>query len=55
MAHRGGEVEGSAYWRKDGRCIREYNDTNAKRRYASGKNKAEVEAKLRKALADHNH
>jgi hypothetical protein len=54
MAHWGGEVEGSAYWRKDGWCIGEYNDRNSKRRYASGKNKAEVEAKLRKALADHD-
>jgi len=46
--------EGSAYRRKDGRCVGEYEDANGKRRYVSGKTKAEVRAKLRKLLADRN-
>jgi integrase len=44
--------EGSVYWRKDGRCVGEYEDANGKRRYISGKTKAEVRVKLRKLLAD---
>src|SRR5215213_11718349 len=44
--------EGSVYRRKDGRCVGEYEDANGKRRYISGKTKAEVRAKLRKLLAD---
>src|ERR671917_283945 len=44
--------EGSVYRRKDGRCIGEYEDANGKRRYVSGKAKAEVRQKIRKLLAD---
>jgi integrase len=44
--------EGSVYRRKDGRCVGEYEDANGKRRYVSGKTKAEVRAKLRRLLAD---
>jgi len=44
--------KGSVYRRKDGRCVGEYKDANGKRRYVSGKTKAEVRAKLRKLLAD---
>jgi integrase len=44
--------EGSVYRRTDGRCVGEYEDANGKRRYVSGKTKAEVRAKLRKLLAD---
>jgi integrase len=52
MTKRRGRGEGSVYKRKDGRCIGEYEDANGKRRYVSGKTKAEVRAKLRKLLAD---
>jgi integrase len=52
MTKRRGRGEGSVYRRKDGRCIGEYEDANGKRRYISGKTKAEVRAKLRKLLAD---
>jgi integrase len=52
MTKRRAKGDGSVYWRKDGRCIGEYNDANGKRRYVSGKTKAEVRAKLRNALAD---
>jgi integrase len=44
--------DGSVYERSDGRCVGEYDDAYGKRRYVSGKNKAEVRAKLRKLLAD---
>jgi integrase len=44
--------EGSVNRRKDGRCVGEYEDANGKRRYVSGKTKAEVRAKLRTLLAD---
>jgi hypothetical protein len=44
--------ERSVYRRKDGRCAGENEDANGKRRYISGKTKAEVRAKLRKQLAD---
>ena len=52
MTKRRGRGEGSVYRWKDGRCVGEYEDTNGKRRYVSGKTKAEVRAKLRKLLAD---
>ncbi len=52
MTKKRGRGEGSVYRRKDGRCIGEYEDANGKRRYISGKTKAEVRAKLRKLLAD---
>ena len=48
MTKRRGRGEGSVYRRKDGCCIGEYEDANGKRRYISGKTKAEVRAKLRK-------
>jgi integrase len=44
--------EGSVYRRKDGRCMGEYVDANEKKRYVSGKTKAEVRQKLRKLLED---
>ena len=44
--------EGSVYKRSDGRIVGEYEDANGKRRYVSGKTKAEVRKKLRKLLAD---
>jgi integrase len=53
MTKRRGRGEGSVYRRKDGRCIGEYEDANGKRRYVSGKTKAEVRQKLRKLLAHH--
>ena len=52
MAKRRGRGEGSVYRRNDGRCIGEYEDANGKKRYISGKTKAEVRQKLRKLLAD---
>jgi integrase len=52
MTKRRDKGEGSVYRRKDGRCVGEYEDANGKRRYVSGKTKAEVRAKLRKLLAD---
>lgn len=52
MTKRREKGEGSVYRRKDGRCVGEYKDANGKRRYVSGKTKAEVRAKLRKLLAD---
>ena len=52
MTKRRDNGEGSVYRRKDGRCVGEYEDANGKRRYISGKTKAEVRAKLRKLLAD---
>ena len=52
MTKRRGKGEGSVYRRKDGRRVGEYEDANGKRRYVSGKTKAEVRAKLRKLLAD---
>jgi integrase len=44
--------EGSVYRRGDGRVVGEYEDANGKRRYISGKTKAEVRTKLRKLLSD---
>ncbi len=35
-----------------GHYIGEYDDANGKRRYVSGKNKSDVKATLRKALAE---
>ena len=52
MTKRRSKGEGSVYRRKDGRVVGEYEDARGKRRYISGKNKAEVKTKLRKALAD---
>jgi hypothetical protein len=52
MTKRRGRGEGSVYRRKDGRCIGEYEDANGKKRYVSGKTKAEVRQKLRKMLTD---
>ena len=52
MAKRRDKGEGSVYRRKDGRCVGEYEDANGKRRYVSGKTKAEVRTKLRRLLAD---
>jgi hypothetical protein len=52
MTKRRDKGEGSVYRRKDGRCKGEYDDANGKRRYVSGKTKAEVRTKLRKLLAD---
>jgi integrase len=52
MTKRREKGEGSVYRRKDGRCVGEYEDANGKRRYVSGKTKAEARAKLRKLLAD---
>ncbi len=52
MTKRRGRREGSVYRRKDGRVVGEYEDANGKKRYVSGKTKAEVQAKLRKLLAD---
>jgi len=44
--------EGSVYQRKDARFVGEYNDANGRRRYVSGKNKADVRTKLRENLAE---
>ena len=52
MTKRRPKGEGSVYRRKDGRVVGEYIDANGKRRYVSGKTKAEARAKLRKAVAD---
>jgi hypothetical protein len=52
MTKRREKGEGSVYRRKDGRCVGEYEDANGKRRYVSGKTKAEARSKLRKLLAD---
>src|SRR5918995_1339210 len=52
MTKRRVKGEGSVYERGDGRVVGEYEDANGKRRYISGKTKAEVQRKLRKLLAD---
>jgi integrase len=52
MTRRRMKGEGSVYKRKDGRIVGEYEDANGRRRYTSGKTKAEVRQKLRKLLAD---
>ncbi len=52
MTKRRAKGDGSVYERKDGRFVGEYEDANGKRRYLSGKSKADVRAKIRKALAD---
>jgi hypothetical protein len=52
MAKRRGNGEGSVNRRADGRVAGEYVDANGRHRYVSGKTKMEVNAKLRKLLAD---
>ena len=52
MIKRRAKGDGSVYQRRDGRFVGEYDDSNGKRRYVSGKSKADIRAKLRKALAD---
>ncbi|HKH75596.1 MAG TPA: hypothetical protein VKA51_01425 [Rubrobacteraceae bacterium] len=52
MTKRRVKGEGSVYQRKNGRFVGEYDDINGKRRYVSGKNKAEVRAELREKLAE---
>ena len=52
MGRKRGNGEGSVYRRGDGRVVGEYKDANGKRRYVSGKTKAEVLRKLRQLLAD---
>jgi integrase len=52
MTMRRAKGDGSAYRRKDCRCIGEYVDAYGKRRYVSGKTKPKVRARLRKAVSD---
>jgi integrase len=52
MSKRRVKGEGSVYKRGDGRIVGEYEDANGKRRYISGKSKAEARTKLRKLLSD---
>jgi integrase len=52
MTKRRTRGDGSVYRRNDSRYMGEYDDANGKRRYVSGMSKADVRAKLRKALAD---
>lgn len=52
MAKRRVKGEGSVYKRGDGRVVGEYEDANGKRRYVSGRTKAEVRRRLRGLLAD---
>ncbi len=52
MTRRRIKGEGSVYRRKDGRCMGEYVDANGRKRYISGKTKAEVRTKLRTLLED---
>ena len=52
MAERRPRGEGSVYRRGDGRGVVEYVDANGKRRYVSGRTKAEVGRTLRGLLAD---
>ena len=52
MTMRRAKGDGSAYRRKDCRCIGEYVAAYGKRRYVSGKTKPEVRARLRKAVSD---
>jgi integrase len=52
MTKRRVKGEGSAYKRGNGRYVGEYEDANGKRRYVSGTSKADVNTKLRKAIAD---
>jgi hypothetical protein len=52
MSKRRAKGEGSVYQGKDGRCIGEYLDALGKKRYISGKTKADVRSKLRQAIAD---
>jgi integrase len=48
---RRGKGEGSIYRRKDGRWVGQY-EVNGKRKYVSGKTRAEVSKKLTKAIAE---
>lgn len=48
---RRGKGEGSIYRRGDGRWVGQY-EVNGKRRYVSGKTRAEVTKKLTKAIAE---
>ena len=48
---RRGKGEGSLYRRKDGRWVGQY-EVNGKRKYVSGKTRAEVTKKLTKAIAE---
>lgn len=50
MSKRRVKGEGSVYRRGDGRVVDEYVDANGKRRYISGKTKAEVRQELRRWL-----
>ncbi len=50
MTKRREKGDGSIYQRSNGRYVGEYTDTNGKRRYLSGKNRADVKAKLKEAL-----
>ncbi len=52
MTKRRANGEGSVYQRSNGRYIGEYEDAHKKRRYVSGKSKADVRAKLPNTLAD---
>ena len=51
MAKRRGKGEGSIYRRSDGRWVGQY-EVNGKRRYVSGKTRAEVSKRLTKAIAE---
>ena len=48
---RRGKGEGSIYRRRDGRWVGQY-EVNGKRKYVSGKTRAEVAKKLTKAIAE---
>jgi integrase len=52
MTKRRAKGDGSVYQKKDGRYTGEYTDANGKRRYVSGKSKADVKTKIRTALAN---
>jgi integrase len=52
MTNRRANGEGSVYRRGNGRYVGKYEDANGKRRYLSGKTKADVSAKRRKAIDD---
>ncbi len=47
---RRGNNEGSVYQRSNGRYVGEYTDADGTRRYVSGKNKADVKAKLKEKI-----
>src|SRR5918998_4637016 len=52
MTKRRANGEGSVYQRSNGRYVGEYEDANGKRRYVSGKSKADVRAKLKEKLKE---